>query len=204
MHLPLFRGLGYWRAAAAILFCAFLFPARAAVVINELMAAPSERQLSWSSNGVPRLGSGVAWMEPDFAARGWPSGNLPAGYGFGGLATDLTSVMLDKAPSLYLRKEFNVAPAEAALGDDLSLLVDYNDGFVAYLNGREIYRANCGGTNHFLFASQPAFNVNTNNGLTLVNLDPVNALLAPGRNVLAIQAHNAEQPSSPSQAGLII
>src|SRR5881396_1712660 len=105
MHLPLFRGLGYWRAAAAILFCAILIPAHAAVVINELSAAPSERQLSWSSNGVPRLGSGIAWMEPDFAPKGWLSGNLPAGYGFSGLSTDLTATMKDNAPSLYLRKE---------------------------------------------------------------------------------------------------
>src|SRR5207249_805184 len=159
MHLRLFSGLGYWFAAAAILFCPLLIPARAAVVINELMAAPSERQLSWSSNDVPRLGSGAAWMEPDFAASGWPSANLPAGYGFGGLATDLSFAMRDKAPSLYLRQEFNVAPEQAALGEALSLLVDYNDGFVAYLNGREVFRANCGATNGFMFASQPAFNV---------------------------------------------
>ncbi|HEY2952430.1 MAG TPA: lamin tail domain-containing protein, partial [Verrucomicrobiae bacterium] len=204
MQLRLFNGLRHWRAAAVLLFCALLLPARAAVVINELMAAPSERQLSWSSNGVPRLGSGVAWMEPDFAANGWPSGNLPAGYGFGGLATDLSFAMSDKAPSLYLRKEFNVTPEEAALADALSLLTDYNDGFVAYVNGREVFRANCGGTNRFMFASQPAFNVNTNNGLAQFDLGPVNALLVPGRNVLAIQAHNAEQPSTPSQPGLII
>ena len=55
---------------------------------------------SWSSNDVPRLGSGVAWMEPDFAASGWPSANLPAGYGFGGLATDLSFAMKISAAPL--------------------------------------------------------------------------------------------------------
>jgi hypothetical protein len=76
--------------------------------------------------------------------------------------------------------------------------------FVAYLNGREVARANCGPTNHFIYASQPAFNVSTATGLVVqLTLGPVNALLTPGRNVLAIQAHNAEQPSSVSNPGLI-
>ena len=202
--MRLFRRLAYWHAAVAFLFCGLPIPACAAVVINELMAASSERQLSWSSNGVPCLGSGVAWMEPDFVANGWPSGNLPAGYGFGGLATDLSFSMSNKAPSLYLRKEFNVTPDQAALTDALSLLVDYDDGFVAYLNGREVFRANCGATNRFMFARQPAFNVTTNNGLAQFDLGSVSAALVPGRNVLAIQAHNAEQPSTPSQPGQII
>jgi len=178
--------------------------ARGAVIINELSAAPSEQQLSWSSNGVPRLGSGLAWMEPDFTARGWASGNLPAGYGFGGLATDLTATMKSNAPSLYLRREFTLTTAQAALSEPLTLVVEYNDGFVAYLNGREVARANCGPANHFIYANQPAFNVSTAAGLVEFALGPVNAVLTPGRNVLAIQAHNAEQPSSVSNPGLIL
>jgi hypothetical protein len=155
------------------------------------------------SNGVPRLGSGFTWFEPEFAPDGWLSGNLPAGYGFSGLATDLTSTMRDKAPSLYLRKEFNVTSTQAVLTANLSLQVEYNDGFVAYLNGREVARANCGASNRFMFAAQPAFNVSTAIGLVELNLGPVNAALIPGRNVLAIQAHNAEQPSTTGQPDYI-
>jgi hypothetical protein len=103
-----------------------------------------------------------------------------------------------------LRKEFTVTPEQAALPHNLSLLVEYNDGFVAYLNGREVARANCGGTNRFMFASQPAFNVSTNTALVEINLGPVTNLLVPGRNVLALQAHNAEQPSTPSQPSRIV
>ncbi|HXG47153.1 MAG TPA: CotH kinase family protein, partial [Methylomirabilota bacterium] len=166
----------------------------AAVVINELSAAASSRQLSWSSNGVPRLGSGVAWMEPGFTPRGWSRGLLPAGYGFGGLATDLTEAMKDKAPSLYLRREFDLTAAEAAHTDPLVLWVDYNDGFVAYLNGIEVARAHCGPTNRFMFARQPAYNVNTSTLPAQIVLGPVSALLKPGRNVLALQVHNADLP----------
>jgi hypothetical protein len=176
----------------------------AAVLINEICAAPSEQQLSWTSNGVPRLGSGLAWYEPDFNAGGWTSGGLPAGYGFPGIVTDLTGDMKDKTYSLYIRKEFSLTSTQAAFTDPLILAIDYNDGFVAYLNGREVARVNCGPTNHFIYATQPAYNVATNNGFVEYNLGPANALLLPGRNVLAIQAHNAEQPSTPSNPGLII
>src|SRR5258706_5091425 len=167
------------------------------------MAAPSEQQLWWSSNGVPHVGSGIGWMEPDFVPRGWSTGNLRAGYGLGGLSTDLTRTMRDKTPWLYLRKEFGLRGVQAAFSDPLTLVAEYNDGFVAYLNGREVARVNCGPTNRFIYASQPAFNVSTASGPVEINLGPVNALVVPGRNVLAIQAHNGEQPSTASQPDYI-
>jgi hypothetical protein len=177
--------------------------ASGAIRINELVAAPSERQLAWSSNGIPRLGSGVAWTEPGFAENGWSAGPLPAGYGFSGLATDLSGAMRDKAPSLYVRKEFFLSAEQASITDPLSLWVDYNDGFVAYLNGREVARANCGITNRFIYASQSAFNVSTTTTLVEFRLGPANGLVVAGRNVLAIQAHNAEQPSTTSNPARI-
>jgi hypothetical protein len=172
--------------------------APATVVINEFMAASSERRLSWDSNGVPKLGSGVEWMEPGFTASGWTNILLPAGYGFSGLATDLSGPMRGKAPSLYLRKEFVVASDQGGSTNQLVLSVQYNDGFVAYLNGRQIARANCGFSNHFMYASQPAYNVSTNAGVVDVAIGVSADLLLPGTNLLAIQAHNAEQPSTVS------
>src|SRR3954452_864893 len=142
---------------------------RGAVVINEFSAAPSEQQLTWSSNGVPRLGSGISWVDPGFVPRGWSSGNLPAGFGMGGLATDLTTTMKGKTPTLYLRKEFSLTSTQAAFAEPLTLMVDYNDGFVAYLNGREVARANCGASNAFMYAGQPAFNVNSTPGPVVIN-----------------------------------
>lgn len=175
-----------------------------AVLINELFASPSEQQLSYDSNGIPRLGSGAGWFEPNFRDQQWPSGHLPAGFGFGGLGTDVGSAMQGKTPSLYLRKEFNLTSEQASFAEPVVLVVDYNDGFVAYLNGREVARANCGPTNRLMFASQPAYNVSTNNGLAEFVIGRANELLSAGRNVLAIQAHNAEQPSTPNNPGLIV
>ena len=67
--------------------------------------------------------------------------------------------MSNQAPSLYLRKEFQVTAEQASSTNQLILPMNCNDGFVAYINGREVARANCGPTNHFMFACQPAYNV---------------------------------------------
>ena len=172
------------------------FHAQGEVVINECMAGSSDRRLSWSTNDVAQLGTGVAWKAPEYLDSAWSAGNLPAGYGFGGLSTDLTGAMSNQAPSLYLRKEFQATAGQASATNQLNLTIDCNDGFVAYINGREVARANCGPTNHFMCACQAAYNVNTNTGSLQYNLGPASRWLAAGRNVLAIQAHNAEQPST--------
>lgn len=179
---------------ALLVAVACVQPAVAAVWINEFMAAASDRRVSWTTNGAPRLGSGMQWMENQFVPYDWSWGTLPAGYGFSGLGTNLQSAMKDKAYSLYLRKEFAVAGDWAASTNRLILSVQFNDGFVAYLNGAVIARANCGPTNHFMFASQPAYNVNTSTGLLEYAVGTAAQRLRPGVNVLAIQAHNADRP----------
>ena len=172
------------------------FQAQGGVVINEFMAGSSDRRLSWSTNDVAHLGSGVPWPAPEYVDNTWSTGNLPAGYGFTGLSTDLTSAMLNLVPSLYLRKQFQATADQASATNQLNLTIDCNDGFVAYINGREVARANCGPTNHFMYACQAAYNVNTNTGSIQYNLGPASRWLVPGWNVLAIQAHNAEMPST--------
>lgn len=178
--------------------CFLATSSQGAVRIHELMAATSERRLSWDAAGQPRLGAGLSWSEPDFLATGWEPVILPAGYGFSGLATDLGGRMKGKAPSLYVRKEFVAGPETAASQDPLVLSVQYNDGFVAYLNGHPVARGNCGPPGHFMYASQPACNVNTNGGVIDFPIGPAAQWLLAGTNLLAIQAHNADQPSTVS------
>jgi hypothetical protein len=189
--------LAYYFYDEACLFLAtfgLLFQAQGGVVINEFMAGSSDRRLSWSTNDVAQMGSGVSWKATEYDDSAWSTGNLPAGYGFTGLSTDLTSAMSNQAPSLYLRKEFQVTAEQASATNQLNLLITYNDGCVAYLNGREVARYNCGPTNHFMYACQAAYNVGGGNRLNYPG--PASQWLVPGRNVLTIQAHNAEQPST--------
>ena len=76
-------------------------------------------------------------MFTNFAATGWSEGVSGFGYGDGDDAT-----VIPPSNSIYLRHVFQIDDANsfpAAL-----LAVDYDDGFVAYLNGTEIARGNAG------------------------------------------------------------
>jgi len=73
------------------------------------------------------------WMEPSFNDGGWSSG---AG-GFGnGDGDDNTSI---NSSRFYLRKNFNVVDKEVIA--NLVFAMDFDDGFIAYLNGIEIARS---------------------------------------------------------------
>jgi len=97
--------------------------------------------------------------------------------------------------SIYLRKEFNIVDISAI--ESVLFHMDFDDGYVAYLNGVEISRA-------FMDAGIPSYNQNSNDfhepelvyGQTpsAINVD-VN-LLQDGSNILAVQVHNENINSS--------
>ena len=76
-----------------------------------------------------------SWMNASFSASSWSSGTGGIGYGDG----DDSTVIINCA-SLYMRRSFTVSNLNAI--EALILNADYDDGFVAYLNGTEIARAN--------------------------------------------------------------
>src|SRR3990172_8772852 len=66
-----------WLIVCLAGWAAFVLPpgqVRAAVVINEFVAASSERRLVWNAEGVARPGSGLPWMDAAFNAAGWSNG----------------------------------------------------------------------------------------------------------------------------------
>ena len=179
---------------------------RADVVVNEVMAKGSDRTLRWSESGVPTLGFGTAWYEAEFDDATWLSG--PGPFGFGSFAnvsptpsigTNLASKMVNLTPTVYLRKGFTASAAQAASGSDLTFEVQYNDGFVCYLNGVEVARRNAGAPNDFKYRdSFAAFGTPANTESTTtpylrtetINLGPANMRLLVGNNVLAIHSLN--------------
>ncbi len=158
--------------------------------LNEVGAAQSERRLRWDANGTARLGIGPAWYAPDFSPTAWAAGPGPLGYNHAGLGTDLSEVMYARAFSLYLRREFTVTAGEAALADAVQLAMDFDGGFVAYLNGVEVARRNLGAPGGFVYYNQPAFNLWTNLAPETFTLGAASNVLRSGSNVLAIQGHN--------------
>lgn len=86
-------------------------------------------------------GGSLAWADPQFDDTDWDLGPSGFGYGDGDDGTELLD-MRDNYTTVYIRKTFEI-PDPGGVGD-LELVVDYDDGFVAYLNGTEVERANLG------------------------------------------------------------
>ncbi|MFZ7144694.1 MAG: lamin tail domain-containing protein, partial [Bacteroidota bacterium] len=87
----------------------------------------------YSSNPTPDTN----WRNRSFNDAAWSSGAGGIGFGDG---DDQTTISQCRA--VLMRKTFNVADTAQIVNAILN--IDYDDGFVAYLNGVEIARANIG------------------------------------------------------------
>ena len=135
-------------------------------------------------------GSWTGGSEPfdDSAAAGWLHGAGPVGYdrtnGKLNIALDLEMAMYGKNGSAYLRYPFRVDQPEDL--QTLSLKLNFDDGYVLYLNGHEIARRNA--------PTVPTYNSTAPNELGVIrselDLTRFREYLRPGQNMLAIQGLN--------------
>jgi len=130
------------------------------------------------------------WNEVVFDDSGWDTGPTGIGYGDDDDATVID--IRDIAVSLYTRKTFTVEDTSVILSGFLD--IDYDDAFVAYLNGTEIARERIG-----IEGTRPPFDQESDShealmyrGLPLEQFTIDLSGLIEGENVLAIQVHNAE------------
>jgi len=131
-----------------------------------------------------------AWTGVDFDDSHWQTGPAGFGYGDGDDATVLDD-MRGEYVSVYIRKDFTVS---APIGDGpVELVIDYDDGFIAYLNGQEVARRRMpdGPASHTTRASSHE----AGSPETIV-LSPAAELLVEGENILAIEGHNVSPTSS--------
>jgi len=132
----------------------------------------------------------VPWGKVAFDDTAWTAGPGPHGQGVAGMGTNVPGV-IGSTPSLYTRIVFNASPTDAADATPLQLLVNYDDAFVAYINGVEVARANLQNANAFVPRTAVATTTRNYAGSpTTFVIDPAKNVLVPGANVLAIQAHN--------------
>ncbi len=130
------------------------------------------------------------WGKVAYDDTTWTAGPGPHGQGIAGLGTSVPGV-IGSTPSLYTRIVFNASATDAADATPLQLLIDYDDSFVAYLNGVEVARANLQQANTFVPRTAVATTTRNYAGAqTTFVIDPAKNVLVPGANVLAIQAHN--------------
>ncbi|HYF66670.1 MAG TPA: CotH kinase family protein [Ohtaekwangia sp.] len=138
---------------------------------------------------------GADWFSLDYNDNHWQSGSGGFGYGDNDDGTTLSPVL-----SVFLRKRFNIT--NVADIERIMLHVDYDDGFIAYLNGAEIARSNMG-TQTIVPFDQPSsgfheavlYQGGVPEGFS-VSEEMLQNLLKPGQNVLAVQVHNENINSS--------
>ncbi|CAN5190580.1 hypothetical protein BH09BAC5_BH09BAC5_18520 [soil metagenome] len=131
------------------------------------------------------------WKDATFNDGSWAVSNGTVGYGDGDDSTIIAPVS-----SVYQRISFNVADtSNIAI---VALLVDYDDAYVAYLNGKEISRANIGAQGFPPLHTDLAFDEHEANlyqsgnwsAFTLVPGKSLDTIIRQGINTLAIQTHN--------------
>lgn len=138
--------------------------------------------------------AGQAWIggsEP-FDDLGWDSGSAAIGYDLGSgydgvISSDVQGAMWTKNASLYLRVSFEVADKDALQG--LELRMQYDDGFIVYLNGVVIQVVNAPASPEFDSTSDGTHEADS---LTFDSYD-VSAfmgVLQNGPNILAIHGFN--------------
>jgi len=133
----------------------------------------------------------LGWIDLDFNDSNWLTGKTGFGYSDNDDATSIPT----GTSSVFMRKKFTIADAEII--GELILDIDYDDAFVAYINGVEIERANING-------ERPSFNdysIVDHEAQIYTGGKPdrflvPSAVLLNGENVLSIQAHNVSAFSS--------
>jgi hypothetical protein len=133
------------------------------------------------------------WRAIGFDDSNWSSGS--SGFGFGD--RDDATIVPSSQKSIFTRIKFKMTDLENLT--NLILDVDYDDGFVAYINGVEVARKNLNG-------NFPSFNANTIAGNEAKMyaggaperfiIENAKSILLEDDNVLAIQVHNRSNTSS--------
>lgn len=145
---------------------------------------------------VPNASTSSNWIQPSFSAASWQTANG----GFGFADGDDNTIIPTSSISVYHRIDFNIV--DLSVIAKVILNMDYDDGYVAYLNGIEISRNGIGGT------GQPAYNalatISHEAALyqgnypdqIIFDIADLNGILLNGINTLAIETHNQTATSS--------
>lgn len=134
---------------------------------------------------------GDAWTDLGYDQQGWAAGTSGFGYGsIGYVATEIEG-MRNSFSTLYIRKSFQIDDPSQLGGVTLGLYFD--DGFVCYINGREVARNNAPevvGHDSLATAWNDWYDAET------VELGDAEELLHAGENVIAVIGMNQRLDSS--------
>ncbi|MGC3959053.1 MAG: hypothetical protein QM813_14255, partial [Verrucomicrobiota bacterium] len=135
----------------------------------------------------------TAWRTNGFNDAAWPTGNAPFHYGANASGGDdalLTGTILagmsNSYRGVFLRRAFVVTNLTTVA--NVQLVADYDDGFIAWINGVEIARTNVNGQPTYLTNATVSIEPSRTNTFAFAALPQT--YLVEGTNVLAVQAFN--------------
>ena len=142
-----------------------------------------------------------SWTAIDFNDANWKRGRKGAGYerrsGYQSLissALNFSSQMFNKTESLYLRYAFDVD--DPAVVGGLKLRMKYDDGFVAYLNGKRVASANAPPATQWNSGATTTHDDSLAVRFESFDISTHRDQLRTGKNVLAIHGLNGGLTSS--------
>jgi len=136
---------------------------------------------------VPDRDMGTAWQDVGFDDSAWPVGE--PGFGFGD--NDDVTILPQGTQSVYIRIEFDIDDISEI--KDLYFDIDYDAGFVAYINGTQVARENVQDPiswNMELLDYYEAIMYTGVNPYRFKIGDYISSVLVPGKNVLAVEVHS--------------
>jgi len=130
------------------------------------------------------------WSQAGFDDSNWRAGHAPLGYGATNLSTQVIPPEESHRPiTTWIRREFTSPSLQR--GEGLAILLCVNDGAVLYLNGREIARKNMpAGSIAPDTASSHKLTQREAGNYARIRV-PMDAWHPDGKNVLAIEVHQA-------------
>ena len=155
----------------------------------ETLFESGAKWLYYKGNNHPS-GGDLEWTGQAFDDSAWPSGDTPIRYGDGNGGTVLTD-MRNVYSTMFFRRTFNVA--DAGQVSALDLLVNYDDGFVVWLNGEQVL--DVGGSADLTHDSFASISHESGNFETFA-LDNPAQFLVDGENQIAIMGFNTNLTSS--------
>ena len=130
------------------------------------------------------------WMTETYDDSGWSSGSAPFRYGDGTGGT-LFPDMQNNYSTLYMRSRFNAFSTDRI--KTITLSVNYDDGFVIWINGVKVLSRNAPAT----LTSASLATANHESGVPeIIALDSAYVQLVEGENTLCVQGFNVGLNSS--------
>ncbi|MHC4990876.1 MAG: thrombospondin type 3 repeat-containing protein, partial [Planctomycetota bacterium] len=187
--------IGVWNRVPAI-------PPSADLVLVPKLVINREPSMTYIANASDP-GLGITWADELFDDSGWQTGNYGIGYETGFGAENLVITQVPPGTySIYTRAPFNLT--NVTVIDEVFLGVDYDDGFVAWINGTEVARSPLMPGGEPVWDASPGLHESSNGATPDFEVFDVSSSAIPvlhtGVNVMAIGVWN----NSPGSSDLVL